>query len=581
MTSAAYSPDGDNIISGSGDYLVNVWDFFPMVANTDFPPDLFVEISFSEENGNGFLDADETGEFHFKLTNKGKGDAVNLRLKMTLAKKNPQLHFKNHSLRHLKSGDSLSFDVVVYAARDVKTRQNVLRIEITEENGHHVDPLEFVFFSQKLKSPKFVLLGVEIDDDDEGSSFGQSIDGKVQVGEQIEATVRIQNQGRRDNPGDAHDVEISLNNQSTSIEVDGEVSFFKKRLELGEVFSFDFVFAVNKTYPESESLLPLGLDIREKYDIATVSDLSLGIELRKKTRVNAPSAITPKPLRLGRAKFEKLGSQTTVVYKKRRKFTEDVEDIPEAKSKRENALAVIIGMPNAENAVNDAGLMKTYFENVLGIPGRDIKVFVQGMNRNDFVSMFEQKIGNSVDENTELFVFYSGHGIVDEEDNWHLLPLDGSTSPRLIHKTCYPLADLYDALALLNARTKTIILNTCFSGKIREGGALAGGSEGKPFPVPADSHQHHGDFTVIASSTGSQTSWAIQDTDYGLFTYYFAAALKGHADNNKNGEVTLGEIRDYVVEKVEPRSEILGRKQKPTFWTSGRNFDKVFVELGD
>lgn len=97
-TSVSFSPNGEAIASGSGDYLVNVWDFFPMLANLGSPPDLYAEISFSETNDNGYLDADEVGNLHLKLSNRGKGDALNLKLAMSLAEENPQLHFDNRAL---------------------------------------------------------------------------------------------------------------------------------------------------------------------------------------------------------------------------------------------------------------------------------------------------------------------------------------------------------------------------------------------------------------------------------------------------------------------------------------------------
>ena len=86
-------------------------------------------------------DKDEQGRLNCEKkvrARKGKGDAVNLKIKMTLAEDNPQLHFKNRSLRHLKSGESLSVDVLLHATPDMKTRQNDLRIEITEENGFKI-----------------------------------------------------------------------------------------------------------------------------------------------------------------------------------------------------------------------------------------------------------------------------------------------------------------------------------------------------------------------------------------------------------------------------------------------------------
>jgi uncharacterized caspase-like protein len=37
---------------------------------------------------------------------------------------------------------------------------------------------------------------------------------------------------------------------------------------------------------------------------------------------------------------------------------------------------------------------------------------------------------------------------------------------------------------------------------------------------------------------------------HGLFTYYLLRGLRGEADTNRDGEVTLGEIAGYVRQKV-------------------------------
>ena len=175
------------------------------------------------------------------------------------------------------------------------------------------------------------------------------------------------------------------------------------------MFEVDVIFSVDDAYPETEPLLPLEIEIRERYGVASVAGLSLGIELDKKPRSMPPLVVVRKPVRLGRAKFDHLGSKTTVVFE-HRKTVEEVDDIVEATAKRENALGVIIGMPDVEHAVNDADLMRRYFQNSLGIRGGDIKVYTHGMNRNEFVSLFDQKIGHAVGPETDLFVFYAGGG---------------------------------------------------------------------------------------------------------------------------------------------------------------------------
>ena len=564
VTSVCFSPDGEEVVSGSGDYLVNIWDFFPTMANLRSPPDLFAEISFSESDDDGYLDADEVGNLRMKLTNKGEGDALNLKLMMTLADENPQLHFENRSLGHLKSGDSRSFEVAVVAGTSVKTQLNVLRIEITEQQGHHIDPLEFAFSTQRLKLPRFVLLGVQIDDDDEADSFGRSTDGMVQRGEQIEARVSIQNQGSRECPGDAHDVAIRLTNGSPYINVHSADTFYMKRLKLGEVFELNLVFSIDEAYPPTEPLLPLRLDIIEKYGMASVSELSLGIELGKKPRANPPLVITPKPTRLGRAKFDRLGSRTTVVFEQR-KAVEEAGDEPRAKSAKENALAVIIGMPDVANSANDADLMSMCFQHALGIPASDIKVYANGISRNEFVILFEQKLGAAIDADTELYVFYSGGGVVDEEANGYLLPLDGSRTLALAPKTWYPLSDLIGALDAVTAKSKTIILD------------IHSSADGKVVPHPSvNLGESPSDLTVISCWTGGRTDGAARDSEYGLLTHSLAAGVKGNADRDANGIVTLKEIGKYIQKNIAAQS---AGTNPLTIWTRDGNYDRVFAEF--
>ena len=566
VTSVSFSPNGEEIVSGSGDYLVNTWDFFPMLANLASPPDLYAEISFSEPNDNGYLDADEVGNLHLKLTNKGKGDALNLKLAMSLAQENPHLQFDNRSLRHLKSSQSREFDVPLAAGLKVETRLNALRIEVTEQQGHHMDPLEFAFNSQSLEVPRFVLLGVRIDDDDDADSFGRTADGMVQPGEQIEAKVSIQNQGARESPGDAHDVEVRLLNQSPFIDLLSEDTFFKSRIKLGEVLELDAIFAVKSGYPQSQPLLPLELEVREKYGVASVSGLSLGIELGKPPPYNPPLVVTRKPVRLGRAKFDRVGSKTTIVFE-HKKTVEETTGVSEAAAIREKAIGVIIGMPDVDSSVKDADLMRFHFRHALGIAERNIKVFTQGMSRNDLVSLFEQKIGNAVSADTELLVFYSGSGILDADRGRHLLPVDGSRASSLARETCYSLQDLYRALDALSLKSTTIIMDICFLSADLEEAALPALGEG----------DSNGNLTVISYETGARANREVPGSDHGLFTHFLAAGLNGRADSDHDRKVTLEEMREFVENKVVGGN---GGMHTPTFWTSDGNFDAVLAELG-
>jgi hypothetical protein len=62
---------------------------------------------------------------------------------------------------------------------------------------------------------------------------------------------------------------------------------------------------------------------------------------------------------------------------------------------------------------------------------------------------------------------------------------------------------------------------------------------------------------------------------HGLFTYYFLRALRGDADLNRNGEVTIGELVAYVNRKVPAvaRNEFK-QEQQPQVLPASRNSDR-------
>lgn len=570
IISLSFAPNGTYFISRDKDKIIKVWDFKKLFL-TEFPPDLYAQISFTDKNHNDILDADEKASINLELENRGKGDAFDLEIKLIPLNKNEELTYKNHFLGILKPGQKKSYSIPLIASVAVKTMENKFTIQVTERNGYGVDPIEFTIFTRELKKPDFKLLGVEIDDDRMDMSYGINVDQKIQRGEQIEAIVNIQNQGE----GDAKNLKITLNNKSESIDIKSQNEFTKDVLASGDVFSVKMVFSVKKNYsglPE----LPLSINIKENYGLANISDLPLNISLDKIAAVSKPVVIQPKFANgLKRAEFS---TSTPKIAFKSNKLVENVEDIPSSKMMRKNALAVIIGMPNAKNALNDASLMKEYFQKVIGIESSDIiQLPNENLKRNDFIETFEFRMKNAVDRDTELFIYYSGHGIADDDSNAYILPVDGNVLPALVPKTCYPLADLYASLHNLNAKHTSVVLDACFSGTDRENHELDPYLKGRSYPKIKKAYQSYKDITIISSSTDNQTSWAMQETNYGLFSYYFAAALKGFADRNGDHQITLGELRDYVTENVLTISKNYGREQVPTFWLSDGNYDKVFL----
>ena len=61
------------------------------------PPELSMRVAFSETNGNGFLDAGETGQIKASLVNSGQGAAIGVNLGIDSPTSDPALSFASNS----------------------------------------------------------------------------------------------------------------------------------------------------------------------------------------------------------------------------------------------------------------------------------------------------------------------------------------------------------------------------------------------------------------------------------------------------------------------------------------------------
>jgi len=236
----------------------------------------------------------------------------------------------------------------------------------------------------------------------------------------------------------------------------------------------------------------------------------------------------------------------------------------------------------APYADQDAEIMKKYFRDVLGVE----KVFLY---TNDEVSgFFFQNIFNPeygelqkaiVKGKTDLFVFYSGHGMPSKDGTKvYLFPSDGRIEA--LQTQGYNLNTFYKNLEALGARSTTVFIDACFSGVSRptetqETQNLVAMKGVAIKPKVEQPWENNPDFTVFTSSSFDETSLGFDPSQTGLFTYYVCAGLQGAADLNKDGKITAGELSDYVIEQVVSTSKKIMGKQTPVFYG---NREEVITE---
>ena len=73
-----------------------------------------------------------------------------------------------------------------------------------------------------------------------------------------------------------------------------------------------------------------------------------------------------------------------------------------------------------------------------------------------------------------------------------------------------------------------------------------------------------GNMVAISAATGEETAYPYAEKRHGMFTYYLLSKLQ-----ESGGDVTLGELCDYVTIKVSQQSVKVNRKQQtPTVMPS-------------
>ena len=68
---------------------------------------------------------------------------------------------------------------------------------------------------------------------------------------------------------------------------------------------------------------------------------------------------------------------------------------------------------------------------------------------------------------------------------------------------------------------------------------------------------------IITASRPAEVSMELSELGHGVFTYYLLEGLKGAADLNKDGIVTLQELYEYLAQQVTQKSRAVGGNQHP------------------
>ena len=179
-------------------------------------------------------------------------------------------------------------------------------------------------------------------------------------------------------------------------------------------------------------------------------------------------------------------------------------------------------------------------------------------------------LGRSAKKDDTVLIFFAGHGAPEvdtrgvERDGLakYLIPSDAD--PDDLYSTALPMDELQTIFGRIEAERVVAFLDACYSG----------GAGGRTFSSKSTRAGTVDDLflerltrskgrAIITASRTNEVSIELPELGHGIFSYFLVNGLKGAADLNRDGIVSLQELYEYVEQQVSAKSRSVGGNQHP------------------
>lgn len=161
-------------------------------------------------------------------------------------------------------------------------------------------------------------------------------------------------------------------------------------------------------------------------------------------------------------------------------------------------------------------------------------------------------------EGDTIIVYFSGHGFRDKDGKLYLAPQE--CDPANPTAAGIPVEWVRQQLDACPTALKLLILDACHAGAEKgddKSPSVTAKELGEEFKQSAG-------VVTLASSTADQKSQIWDFKQQSLFSYWLKEALKGHADENGDGDVDIDELYKYLENHVTATAKVrLDRPQTP------------------
>jgi hypothetical protein len=241
--------------------------------------------------------------------------------------------------------------------------------------------------------------------------------------------------------------------------------------------------------------------------------------------------------------------------------------------KRRNVWAVIIGInaypgaPPLKYAVNDARAFYRLLVKDNQVPAENVSLLLDenatlGRIRSTLGTSLKQKAG----KDDMVIIYFAGHGATERD----ALSMDGDGLEKYIlpynarlddlYGTALPMREIAHIFNRLRAERLIFIADSCYSGATGGRTVGMGGLRANISDAFLDRMAKGRGRVILTASGTNEVSAENDDLNHGVFTYYLLEGLKGGADTDRDGLISVDEAYRYVSAKVRLAT---GQEQNP------------------
>ena len=221
-----------------------------------------------------------------------------------------------------------------------------------------------------------------------------------------------------------------------------------------------------------------------------------------------------------------------------------------------NYYALLVGISNYEDESLNLSTPKADAKRMYDVLGKDsryIRSIIQNQYANKETVLSElKKITNVAKSEDCIVFFFAGHG----EDGC-LLMAD--------KKEAY-YSELIEILKRTKAQHVYCFIDACYSGSIK-----------KQFTKQNKLLKVSG-VNFIVACRGNQLAAESNWIGHGFFSQELIKGLNGLADKNKDGQITLLELYNYIIIQINKRSKNVDIDQKPQLIADKKSLNTVIIQ---